>query len=119
MTHDGNQGVVIRGSSGGPVAAGPKPTADRIDTMGEASLREILEQLRTTRRWIEENRSQLVEPELALEEVDDIADLIQRERPDRKRVMVKVDRLVNRLSGVGGIARDAWGLSQLINQSVR
>ncbi|AXO35794.1 hypothetical protein [Micromonospora sp. B006] len=119
MTYDGNHGVVIQCSSSGPVAAGPKATADQVDHMGEASLREILEQLRATRQRIEENRSQLVEPELALEEVDDIVDLIQQERPDRRRVMVKVDRLVTRLSGVGGIARNAWGLSQLINQFAR
>ncbi|MBC8990634.1 hypothetical protein H9X95_10715 [Micromonospora chalcea] len=119
MTHDGNHGVMIQRSSSGPVATGPDTTANQINHMGEASLREILEQLHTTRQRIEENRSHLVEPELALEEVDDIADLLRQERPDRRRVMVKVDRLVTRLSGVGGIARDAWGLSQLINQFVR
>ncbi|MGX1615975.1 hypothetical protein ACWIF8_19045 [Micromonospora chalcea] len=119
MTHDGNHGVVIHGSSSGPVAAGPHATANQINHMGEASLREILEQLRSTRQWIEGNRSQLVEPELALEEVDDIADLIQQDRPDRTRIMAKVDRLVNRLSAVGGIAGGAWGLSQLINQFLR
>ncbi|MFI7251295.1 hypothetical protein ACIODS_01870 [Micromonospora chalcea] len=119
MTHDGTHGVVIHGSSDGPVTAGPDATANQVDHTGEASLREILEQLRTTRRWIEENRSQLVEPELALEEVDDLVDLIQQERPDHRRVMVKVDRLVTRLSAVGGIAGNAWGLSQLINQFAR
>ncbi|MFF0655460.1 hypothetical protein [Micromonospora tulbaghiae] len=119
MTHDGNHGVVIHGSSSGPVAGGPHATANQINHMGEASLREILEQLRSTRQWIEGNRSQLVEPELALEEVDDIADLIQQDRPDRTRIMAKVDRLVNRLSAVGGIAGGAWGLSQLINQFLR
>ncbi|MFD6264687.1 hypothetical protein ACGF5H_27045 [Micromonospora chalcea] len=119
MTYDGNHGVVIQCSSSGPVTAGPEATGDQVDHMGEASLREILEQLRTTRQWVEENRSQLVEPELALEEVDDIVDLIQQERPDRKRVMVKMDRLVNRLSAVGGIAGNAWGLSQLVNQFAR
>ncbi|MGW5078792.1 hypothetical protein [Micromonospora echinospora] len=77
MTYDGNHGVVIQCSSSGPVATGPDATANQVDHTGEASLREILEQLRTTRRWIEENRSQLVEPELAMEEVDDLVDLIQ------------------------------------------
>ena len=113
---DGNRGVIIHGSSTGPVAAGENATANQINQTDDASLPTILKELRRTRRLIEENRSQLNEPELALEEVDDIADLIRQDQPDRKRIIAKVDRLVNRLSAIGGIAGGTWGLSQLITQ---
>ncbi|MFI6329442.1 hypothetical protein ACIBBG_14220 [Micromonospora chersina] len=116
---EANHGVIIRGDSHGPVAAGHQPTALQVNNTSGVQLEEVLHRLRETRSWIEENRTRLDEADLALEEVDDITDLVQQSQPNRARVMAKVDRLVTRLSAVGGIAGGAWGLDQLISQFLR
>lgn len=112
-----NYGFVIHGDANGPMAAGRNAMAvQHTGTAGTVQLTDVLARLRETRRWIEENRAAVAEPDEAVRDVDQLVELVQTDQPDRRQIRERLGRLVDRLSVAGGIAGGAAALQELVNQ---
>ncbi|RIV38425.1 hypothetical protein [Micromonospora radicis] len=110
-----NYGVYVHGNQTGAAAVnGDAIVYQQVPNNDPAELARILDQLRTIRSLIEANRSALPEADLAIRDVDRIADLLQAEQLDRTSIKAGMDRLLHRMGAAGSLAGGMIALHQLV-----